>query len=79
MRAGLGLAQEPAPPRPVHEAPAKEIPYDYVAKFKLQGNPGNRVQDVINISVDGSFIAVVFVRGICPMRSPMTTTVSLEM
>jgi hypothetical protein len=37
----------------------KEIPYDYVAKFKLQGNKsGNRVQDVINISVDGAFVAV---------------------
>ena len=36
----------------------KEIPYDYVAKFALQGNRGNRVQDVINISVEGAFVAV---------------------
>jgi hypothetical protein len=35
----------------------KEIPYDYVANFKLQGRPGNRVQEVINISVDGAFVA----------------------
>ncbi len=70
MRAGLGLAQEPAPPRPVHEAPAKEIPYDYVAKFKLQGNPGNRVQDVINISVDGSFIAVAIAYSLAAPPSP---------
>jgi hypothetical protein len=36
---------------------AKEIPYDYVANFRLQGIPGNRVQEVINISVDGAFVA----------------------
>jgi hypothetical protein len=35
-----------------------EIPYDYVAKFTLQGRPGNRVQDVINISIEGAFVAV---------------------
>lgn len=36
----------------------KEIPYDYVATFTLEGRRGNRVQDVINISVDGTFVAV---------------------
>jgi hypothetical protein len=36
----------------------KEIPYDYVATFALQGKRGNRVQDVINISTDGAFVAV---------------------
>lgn len=35
----------------------KEIPYDYVARFQLRGVPGNRVQDVINVSVEGAFIA----------------------
>jgi hypothetical protein len=35
----------------------KEIPYDYVATFKLLGKQGNRVQDVINISTDGAFVA----------------------
>jgi len=39
-------------------ASVKEIPYDYVATFKLEGRAGNRVQDVINISVDGAFVAV---------------------
>ena len=39
-------------------ATIKEIPYDYVAKFTLQGRPGNRVQDVINISIEGAFVAV---------------------
>jgi hypothetical protein len=37
---------------------AKEIPYDYVATFLLTGQRGNRVQEVINISVDGAFVAV---------------------
>ena len=36
----------------------KEIPYDHVAAFTLAGTKrGNRVEDVINISVDGAFIA----------------------
>lgn len=34
------------------------IPYDYVAEFPLQGQVGNLVQDVINISVEGVFVAV---------------------
>jgi hypothetical protein len=37
---------------------AKEIPYDYVARFQLKGISGNRVQDVINVSVEGAFVAV---------------------
>lgn len=43
----------PSPARPG----MKEIPYDYVAKFVLTGSPGTRVQDVINISTDGAFVA----------------------
>ena len=34
------------------------IPYDYVADFNLTGGPGNLLQDVINISVEGVFVAV---------------------
>src|SRR2546422_7278067 len=34
------------------------IPYDYVAKFELKGDPGNLIQDVINVSVEGVFVAV---------------------
>lgn len=33
------------------------VPFDYVADFKLIGNVGNLVQDVINISVDSVFVA----------------------
>jgi hypothetical protein len=65
MRSAFGQAQEQAPLRPAPDimpapaaAPAaKEIPYDYVAKFTLLGKRGNRVQDVINISIEGAFVA----------------------
>jgi hypothetical protein len=63
MRSVLGQAQESAPtvqtiPRNGPPPTLKEIPYDYVATFTLQGKRGNRVQDVINISTDGAFVAV---------------------
>jgi hypothetical protein len=45
------------PPSPGTSA-ASIIPYDYAAKFELRGIPGNIVQDVINISVEGVFVAV---------------------
>jgi len=35
----------------------KEIPYDYVARFVLEGKRGHRIQEVINTSVDGAFVA----------------------
>ena len=65
MRSPFGQVQEPAslphPPDAGSRVPAltsKEIPYDYVARFTLTGTAGNRVQDVVNISVDGAFVAV---------------------
>lgn len=66
MRLGLSQDQQQVPmrstpdvmPPPIATPTTKEIPYDYVAKFKLQGKPGNRVQDVINISIEGGFVAV---------------------
>ena len=33
------------------------IPFDYAAQFELAGDPGNIIQDVINISPDGVFVA----------------------
>jgi len=42
----------------VTAATLKEIPYDYVAVFKLTGVFGNRVPDVINVSIEGAFVAV---------------------
>jgi len=55
---------------PVNTEPnVKEIPYDYVAKFALQGKPANRVQDVINISVEGAFVAVAIGYSFIPAAS----------
>jgi hypothetical protein len=34
------------------------IPYDYAATFELTGRPGNLVQGIINIGVEGVFVAV---------------------
>jgi hypothetical protein len=36
----------------------KVIPYDYVADFPITGNVGNIVEDVINVSSEGVFVAV---------------------
>jgi hypothetical protein len=66
MRNGYHLGQNSTLVQPAQDgmtsaavAPAtKEIPYDYVARFTLAGKRGERVQDVINISVDGAFVAV---------------------
>jgi hypothetical protein len=57
---------------PVNAEPTtKEIPYDYVATFKLSGKmPGNRVQDVINISVEGAFVAVAIGYSFIPKLQP---------
>jgi hypothetical protein len=63
MRSLLGQVQERASSAsgagvPAFAPTSKEIPYDYVARFVLTGVPGNRVQDVISISVEGAFVAV---------------------
>ena len=81
MRSGLSQVQEQTLMRPAPEimppaavAPTtKEIPYDYVAKFKLQGKPGNRVQDVINISIEGGFVAVAIGYSFIPAKLPTPT------
>ena len=57
---GQAPAAAPYPATSVTEAAApatRDIPYDYVARFALSGRRGNRVQDVLNISVEGSFVA----------------------
>ena len=65
MRSALGQTQEralartptePIPP-PAIAITTKEIPYDYVARFVLKGRRGQRTQDVINISIEGAFVA----------------------
>src|SRR5687767_8431031 len=44
--------------------PGEVIPYDYAAKFPLRGKPGNIVEDVINISSDGVFVATAIGYGL---------------
>jgi len=74
MRSLLGQVQERAsvPLSPDAGIPAvaalasKEIPYDHVATFTLTGLRGNRVQDVINISVEGGFVAVAIGYSLIP-------------
>lgn len=39
-------------------ATAKTIPFDYVFQFALQGKPKNKVQDVVEISTEGVFVAL---------------------
>jgi hypothetical protein len=51
--------QSPFGKEQLRDLPAvRIIPYDYVAEFNLTGGPGNLLQDVINISVEGVFVAV---------------------
>ncbi|HJQ68521.1 MAG TPA: hypothetical protein VKA70_06100 [Blastocatellia bacterium] len=37
---------------------AKTVPFDYVFQFALQGQRGNKVQDVVEISMEGVFVAL---------------------
>jgi hypothetical protein len=66
---------------PVTDTPTvKEIPYDYVARFVLLGQRGNRVPDVINISTDGAFVAVAIGYSFVPVRladQPRTVVINL--
>jgi hypothetical protein len=49
------------------------IPYDYVAVFPLMGEVSNLVQDVINISVEGVFVAVSIGYGLDEERAAALT------
>ena len=48
----LGQARRPLPPT------TKTIPFDYVFQFPLKGERDNRVQDVVEISMEGVFVAL---------------------
>lgn len=54
------------------------IPYDYVADFNLTGGPGNLLQDVINISVEGIFVAVSIGYGLNEERGEPLTLLTGE-
>jgi hypothetical protein len=60
MRATLGQERSlvsPADVRTSSSPSAKEIHYDHVATFTLTGQRGNRIQDVLNIPIEGAFVA----------------------
>ena len=86
MRSTLGQTQDQAPvfhssagsPIPAVAPTSKEIPYDYVATFDLTGQRGNRVQDVINISVDGAYVAVAIGYSFIPGKLELSTQPSLD-
>ena len=72
----IGLASQPITTfgrEQVRDIPAvRVIPYEYVATFALRGgadNVGNLVQDVINISVEGVFVAVSIGYGLIEERA----------
>jgi hypothetical protein len=72
MRSRLSPTQEFTPDPAANGArpTLKEIPYDYVATFRLTGNASNRVQDVINTSVEGAFVAVAIGYSFIPAALP---------
>lgn len=80
MRLGLSQDQQQATRSATDIMPqaasptTKEIPYDYVAKFTLKGQRGNRVQDVINISIEGAFIATAIGYSFIPPKLQTLTT-----
>ena len=57
-QSGATVTEEPRVTSGGPTAGVKEIPYDYVATFKLTGRRGARAQDVITISTEGTFVAV---------------------
>ncbi len=60
----------PRPPQHMASTPLTGtiVPYDYAAKFKLTGRPGNALQDVITISPDGLFVATAIGYGFEEIR-----------
>jgi hypothetical protein len=57
-RSTAQAASNGAPPSE-RDVTTRTIPYDYVAVLApLTGIRGNRLQDVVNISIDGAFVAV---------------------
>jgi hypothetical protein len=58
QNSGAAVADDPRATGATPAVGVKEIPYDYVATFKLTGTRGARVQDVITISTEGTFVAV---------------------
>ena len=58
---------------------ARVIPYEYVADFTLRGEVGNLVQDVINVSVEGVFVAVSIGYGLAEERAEELSLGALDL
>jgi len=72
----------PGPARaapPPGAPPALIVPFDYAASFELSGVPGNVVEGVINISVEGIFVAVAIGYGFEEDRGrPITVSLGTD-
>lgn len=57
-------------------AATKTVPFDYVFQFALQGQRGNKVQDVVEISMEGVFVALSVGYSLVPdeKKTPQTFT-----
>jgi hypothetical protein len=66
------MREDTAPPTAV-----REIPYDYVATFRLAGVAGRRVQDVITVSTEGTFVAVAIGYSFIPARNQFELGITL--
>jgi hypothetical protein len=78
----LARREEPLPPVAQPQLGLKELPYDHVATFTLGGTrAGDRVEDVINISVDGAFVATAvgysFIPAPLPPRAEVAALLAL--
>jgi hypothetical protein len=75
-----GLAPQSSTPlgrEQTRDIPAvRVIPYEYVADFALRGEVGNLVQDVINVSVEGAFVAVSISYGLVEERATLLPLVN---
>lgn len=69
---GAVATAEPGSASGAGSVAVKEIPYDYVATFKLTGTRGTRVQDVITISTEGTFVAVSVGSSFAPARNALS-------
>jgi hypothetical protein len=64
-----GLTRPSLSPDQMRSRP-REIPYDYVAKITLSGVRGRRQEEVINVSVEGAFVAKAIGYSFIPAELP---------
>ncbi len=72
-------ARPPGPAFQPTATPAAIVPFDHAARFELTGRPGNLLQDVINVSADGVFVAVAMGYGLEEERGrPLSVSPPLQ-